>query len=131
MENTAGHYYYAYGVPGELESGKPRVTPVVGLSASGEPVAAPGQLENLVPNTEYDFRILVTNAHGETAEGSIVVLKTLPLTSQGLPDNRVYEMVTPVENQNADVFVPLAEPVLELTGQARCSLSRYLRKVMR
>ncbi len=116
MENTAGHYYYAYGVPGELESGKPQVTPVVGLAASGELVVAPGQLENLAPNTEYDFQILVTNSHGETAEGPIGVLKTLPVTSQGLPDNRVYEMVTPVENQNADVFVPQAESVLTTNG---------------
>ena len=41
MENTAGHYYYAYDVPGELESGKPQVTPMVGLAVSGEPVVVP------------------------------------------------------------------------------------------
>ena len=31
-----------------------------------------------------------------------------------LPDGRAYEMVTPVENHNADVFVPQAERPMDI-----------------
>ncbi len=128
MENTAGHYYYAYGVPGELESGKPRVTPVVGLAASGEPVVAPGQLENLAPNTEYDFQILVTNAHGETAGGPIVVLKLF------LSHRKGYRIIVSMKwslrskTKTRTSSCPERNLCSELTGHLHCSRSRYLRK---
>ncbi len=37
-------------------------------------------------------------------------------SAEGLPDGRGYEMVTPVENHNADVFVPQTEPGLTTNG---------------
>jgi hypothetical protein len=54
---------------------------------------------------------------------------TLPLvngmaTAEGLPDGRVYEMVTPAENYDADTYVPLSLPAdsVESEGEFETSL---------
>lgn len=39
------------------------------------------------------------------------LLLTAPLAlAEGLPDGRVYELVSPIENENSEVYVPLAVP---------------------
>ena len=40
------------------------------------------------------------------SDGTFTTSETSVAGNQGLPDNRVYEMVTPPENENADVYVP-------------------------
>ncbi len=64
-------------------------------------------LSGLQPASEYHFRIVAENTKGG-AESSDGVFTTFPESKGGLPDGRVYEMVSPVEDYNANVFVPQA-----------------------
>ncbi len=64
------------------------------------------QLTSLTPDTEYHFRVLVANTDGSDMGAVDTVFSTLPVGTYGLPDNRVYEMVSPVEDGNSDVEVP-------------------------
>jgi hypothetical protein len=64
-------------------------------------------LSGLQPAIEYHFRVVAENAKGG-AESSDQVFTTFPESNGGLPDGRVYEMVSPVEDDNANVFVPRA-----------------------
>jgi hypothetical protein len=77
---------------------------VVKLPA-GSPTA-PVELNGLQPNTEYHFRVLVSNADGSEGGATDIVFRTQPPVTNGLPDDRVYEMVTPPENGNSDVENP-------------------------
>jgi hypothetical protein len=72
-----------------------------------EPVAVSAKLTGLAPGSEYHVRILATSTAG--SEQAVLVFHTLPVGIQGLPDKRVFEMVTPVENQNASVYAPLGQ----------------------
>src|SRR3984957_12327808 len=111
-ENLPGSYHFLYG-PSATFTTEPQETPEVTLPASTSPVLATAQLTGLTPQTEYEFRIVVENSKGQTTQGSIESFTTLQAENPTLPDERVAEMVTPPENQNANVYVPhaLNEPV--------------------
>jgi hypothetical protein len=74
-------------------------------------------MEGLEPDTEYHYRIIATSetpGHKTIAESPDETFHTASLTTSALPDGRVYEMVTPPFNQNANVYVPnnaVSEPV--------------------
>ena len=75
-------------------------------------------LEGLTPGTTYHYRVVAANAIG-TTEGADRILTTFPLlgepevgcandsfrtgASAALPDCRAYEMVSPLEKNNADI----------------------------
>jgi hypothetical protein len=112
-ENLPGSYYYQYG-PASTYSTAPSSTKPIAYEET--PFSATAELTALEPNTEYEFQLIATNNNSETAKSLIMAFKTLPVTPAGLPDERVFEMVTPVENDNADVFVPQAEAILTANG---------------
>ncbi len=80
-------------------------TPQVSLGFAQGDVGALAQLSGLAPDTVYHFRVLATNALGTTPGGDIT-FSTFSLAAYSLPDGRAYEMVTPADNQNANVYVP-------------------------
>jgi hypothetical protein len=96
-------YHFLYGPTLAYGSSTPAET----LTA-GEQVNATAELIGLTPSTEYHFRIVVESQSGVTEEGPDMAFKTLPPSVHGLPDDRVFEMVTPPENYNADVYIPEA-----------------------
>ena len=100
--------YYEYG-PASTFASEPLHTAEVSLLASETPLAAPAQLTGLKPSTEYHFR-LVVNGEGKAEEGGEETFTTLPVESPGLPDERGYELVTPVQNYHAAVYAPNAVP---------------------
>jgi hypothetical protein len=110
MENVEGSYFYAYGTSAAFQAGDPSRTTEVDLPASGSPVAAPAQLTGLQPDSEYHFRIVTRNIDKEVNEGALETFRTLAAGTTGLPDGRVYEMVTPPNNDDAEVYVPQAFP---------------------
>ncbi len=76
-------------------------TPVTNLAPGSTSVTVP--LSGLQPNTAYHFRFVATNHDG--VEPGTDVSFTTYTTSPGVPpDDRVYEMVSPPENHNADVY---------------------------
>jgi hypothetical protein len=77
----------------------------VNLGDSHESVGAIARLQELQPETTYHFRVVAQNESG-TVAGIDTTFTTLPVGGSGLPDGRAYEMVTPPENQNANVYVP-------------------------
>jgi hypothetical protein len=98
-------YHFEYGTTNAYGTS---TAPASTGSAVGSTTVA-SHLENLEPNTEYHFRIVVAAENGAgSEEGTDVAFRTLPAGGLGLPDGRVYEMVTPPENQNADVYIPRA-----------------------
>ena len=64
------------------------------------------ELTGLASDTEYHFRVLVANTDGSEMGAVDTVFDTLPAGTYGLPDNRVYEMVSPVEDGNSDAEAP-------------------------
>lgn len=94
-------YHFEYGTTAAYGSSTESST------TSGRPVVS-ARVEGLVPNTEYHFR-LVAESIGGTTYGSDVSFRTLPSGIQGLPDGRVYEMVTPPNKEDAEVYIPEAE----------------------
>jgi hypothetical protein len=100
-EGSATVYYYEYGPTNAYGSR----TAEVNLGSGQAAVPAVGQLTGLKANSEYHFRVVAVNEAG-IERGVDVAFRTLPVGVQGLPDGRVYEMVTPVSNENAEVYVP-------------------------
>jgi hypothetical protein len=100
-EESATSYYFEYGTSSAYGSRTSEAS--VGLGA--EAVAAPAHVDGLTPGTEYHFRIVAVNEAG-TARGADMVFRTLPEAVLGLPDERVFERVTPAEDENADVYIP-------------------------
>jgi hypothetical protein len=76
--------------------------------SAGEPASATADLLGLTPESEYHFRVVTESENGDREEGADTTFRTLPAGIQGLPDGRAFEMVTPVENQNANVYAPFA-----------------------
>lgn len=110
LGNESGSYLFQYGTPAEFQGGTERATAETQVSAVEGSVNATEQLAGLEPASEYEFQIVVTNASGETTPGAPEAFDTMAAEAAGLPDGRVYEMVTPPDNQDADVYVPLALP---------------------
>jgi len=84
-------------------------TPEASVSAQHGPASIQAQLTDLAPNSEYHYRIVSTNGTGteQSPDATFTTGETAALGSQGLPDDRAFEMVTPPENEDANVYVPL------------------------
>ena len=83
-------------------------TPEASISAQHGPADIQTQLTGLTPNSEYHYRILTTNHTGseQSPDATFTTSEAIAVGSQGLPDNRAYEMVTPPFNEDANVYVP-------------------------
>lgn len=95
-------YRFEYGTSVAYGSSTPSTS--AGSSASGVSVLA--QLEGLQPETVYHFRAVAMNASSETTHGADQTFTTLPVGLLGLPDGRGYELVSPVNNAEGDVYEP-------------------------
>jgi hypothetical protein len=116
-EGSATTYHFEYGT--DTSYGTTTAPSGIGSDKTDHPVSL--ALNGLVPGTDYHWRVVATNAVG-TTEGTDHVFSTHGLpgggegcpneafrtgASAGLPDCRAYEMVTPVDKNNGDIFAPL------------------------
>jgi DNA-binding beta-propeller fold protein YncE len=108
-EGRAGSYWFEYGTGTAYGSSSPHES----ISAGGGSVAASAQLSGLQPGGTYHVRVVVTDADG-TTKGADLALTTFSSSAYGLPDGRVFEMVTPPENEAANVYV--SETLLRIVG---------------
>ncbi len=101
---SSTNYYYEYG-PTEAYGSR---TPEVSLGEGESALPATAHLEGLAANSEYHFRVVAVGEAG-TEHGGDMTFRTLPVTPLGLPDGRVYEMVSSfgsAQNGTAQVYTP-------------------------
>jgi hypothetical protein len=67
------------------------------------------EVGGLTPDTEYHFRLVAENSVGVSTT-TISTFRTLPVPLD-LLDDRVYEMVTPIDKEDAEVYVPMTENI--------------------
>jgi hypothetical protein len=97
-------YRFEYGTTTAYGSSTP-------LSSTGNAEGEAGvtaTVEDLEPSTEYHFRVVTEAADREIVYGADTSFVTLSAGIQGLPDDRAYEMVTPVDKEDAEVYIPFA-----------------------
>ncbi len=85
-------------------------TPEASISAQHGPANIQARLTGLTGNSEYHYRIIATNGTGskQSPDETFTTGETLAAGSNSLPDDRVFEMITPPENEDANVYVPQA-----------------------
>ncbi len=113
-EGLASSYRFEYGPTSEYGSA---TAPTTGVEESGT-VDAQAVLSGLQPETEYHFRVVATDTpgSGDTADGPDFAFTTAPITGSGLPDGRIYEMVSPPENNGADIYAPEGSLLSPIAG---------------
>ena len=90
--------------PGDLDSGETDVPESV-------------QLQGLKPDTTYFYRVLATNAVGESEAIERAFTTSAPSTPFVLPDGRAWEMVTPPDKHGAPVEALTREGGLILASE--------------
>ncbi len=107
-------YHFEYGTSEAYGS----LTPEVEVEHGYSTIHVHQQVSGLTPSTQYHFRVVAVEHEGAVQEGADVAFSTFPVVVSGLPDGRVYEMVTPVENNEANVNLLEAWPALEVPSQS-------------
>lgn len=79
-------------------------SPIVVNNALGV-VGRSVEISGLQPGSAYHLRIVATNNAGSTV-GQDMTFTTYPMGSEGLPDNRGYEKVSPNNNADGNVYAP-------------------------
>ena len=94
-------------------------TPEASISAQHGPASIQAQLTGLAPNSEYHYRIIATNSTGseQSLDATFMTSEMTVAGSQGLPDDRAFEMVTPSNNEDSNVYVPFSLGVAEPDSQ--------------
>jgi hypothetical protein len=100
-----------YDVNGESFEGPKSPGFVPSSSATvGNGGIATAVVSGLVPDTEYRFRVIATSEclgpgeHLCEAVGPTAAFSAYPISVAGLPDGRVYELVSPIQKQGGEVF---------------------------
>jgi hypothetical protein len=73
------------------------------LGGGKDPLPAAAAISGLAPDTAYRYRVLATSPEGAD-EGEAQSFHTYPDEAPGLPDDRAYELVSPVQKHGGEVF---------------------------
>ncbi len=111
-------YEFEYGTSEAYGS----TTQVTSAGSGSEPAGSLADLSGLLPETEYHFRVVATNEEG-TTRGEDTTFRTFPPPLVGLPDGRVFEMVSPATNEDGNVYVPAA---VRATGNSEAGVPTRL-----
>lgn len=96
--NSASTYRFEYGDQGPCDA-NPCAAVEGSVPGANSPLAVFARAEDLAPATAYHFRLVATNAEGETSETADQTLTT------GSPGpSRAYELVSPVPTLGVDIF---------------------------
>jgi hypothetical protein len=119
---TSAMYAFQYVTQASFEAGgfsEATELPVgmASIGAGTTAVAVSQRVEGLVPNTAYRFRLVATNAEGET-QGPSIPFATFPIKSPGLPDGRHYEQVSPPNKNGTNIQGYLNSVQASLDGNA-------------
>lgn len=115
-------YYVEYGTSsGYGASTSPAVAP-----QAAEEATVDLDIEGLAPETAYHYRVVAEDQYGREY-GPDATFATYPATVAGLPNGRVYELVSNFEDPSSEAFVPypaLLAPEAQ-TEAARSSYSPF------
>jgi hypothetical protein len=92
------------------------------LGAGQDPLPAAASVTGLAPDTAYRYRVLATSAEGAD-EGEAQIFRTFPLQAPDLPDERAYELVSPVKKNGGEVFP--ANPSVSSCGAVECKPGNF------
>jgi hypothetical protein len=95
-------YHFEYGTTTAYGLSTPTA-----IADSNESATVTAVIQGLSPGEEYHFRI-VTGNEDSSETGIDNLFTALPVQIQGLPDDREYEMVTPIDKEDAEIYVPQA-----------------------
>jgi hypothetical protein len=87
-------YFFEYGPAYESR------TPLASAGAGSDTVNLLAKVKELQPETLYHFRVVAINAKGRE-EGGNSTFSTFPASTSELPDNRNYELVSPLDDGDA------------------------------
>jgi hypothetical protein len=99
-QGVPSSFYFEYGTTVAYGS----KTPVTSFGAANGAVGVLAQVE-LEPDKTYHFRVVASNEAG-VIQGGDTTFTTSAVNGLTLPDGRGYELVTPVENYQANVYAP-------------------------
>lgn len=100
-EDLATSYQFEYGtIP---SYGMQAPLPAATLAAASGTQSIAVHVEDLQPNTTYYFRVVATNVSGTLAASATKFTTYPPSEAFSLPDNRVYELVSPPDKNGGDV----------------------------
>ncbi len=97
------HYFFRYGPDTSYTSGRTPVEPGADIGSGSSPEAVQAEAKNLIGGAVYHYQIVAENELG-TTYGPDRTFVTPPLPGPSvLPDNRVWEQVSPREKNGGDV----------------------------
>ena len=120
-------YYLQYSTDPAFSSGSSTSVPATqdGAAGSGmEPVFVAHTVEGLSPSTTYHYRVVAENEFGTTI-GKAISFTTLAssASTEGLPDGRVWERVSPVDKNGGAVLPGASVAFKILANLAQASSS--------
>ncbi len=120
---ATGYFEYvddaSFKVSGFAEAEIAPAAEVLDFGAGEEAQSASTQLSGLEPGSLYHYRVVVDNPLVEPRAGPTRTLRTFLSASEGLPDGRAYELVSPAQKNSAEVAVPGPTGGLFLTSNVR------------
>ncbi len=99
------HYFFEYGFDTSYSGGEAPVAPGADIGSGFSPESVQTEVKGLVAGSVYHYRIMAKNEFGVTY-GPDRTFVTPPSSSAGpsfLPDNRVWEQVSPREKNGGDI----------------------------
>jgi hypothetical protein len=100
-EDLATNYQFEYGTTPAYGMQAPLPEAALAAATGTQRIAV--HVESLQPNTTYYFRLVATNALGTVTASAAKFTTYPPGEAFSLPDNRAYELVSPVDKNGGDV----------------------------
>ncbi len=100
-EDLATSYQFEYGTTPAYGMKAP--LPAAALAAASGTQSISVHVQDLQPNTTYYFRLMATNALGTVTASAAKFTTYPPGEASLLPDNRAYELVSPLDKNGGDV----------------------------
>jgi hypothetical protein len=102
-ELRATHYQFQFGADQSYSGGTLPAAPGAEIPAKQPSVLASVSLTGLTPGATYHYRLVATNKEG-TSYGPDQTFTTFPTLETGLPDGRIWEMVSPLDKSGGGIY---------------------------
>ncbi len=97
------HYFFRYGLDTSYTSGRTPAEPGSDIGSGSSPEAVQTEVKNLTAGTVYHYQIVAVNELGTTYGPDRTFVTPSSSGPSALPDNRVWEQVSPREKNGGDI----------------------------